>query len=178
MAGDINLPSEPAVRPIGESAASFDVYICYHGADRLIVANINQQLQAHGIRTWFDQEQLRPGIPWQRALEMQIRKIKAVAVFISENGRGPWQDLEIQAFLRQFVRRGCIVIPVLLPTQRTSEDRTARRTPRIPVFLQGFTWVDFRTNVPDPLTQLIWGITGRRKSETSEGSDAGPARNT
>jgi hypothetical protein len=26
------------------------------------------------------------------------------------------------------------------------------------------TWVDFRETAPDPLAQLIWGITGQRPS--------------
>jgi hypothetical protein len=32
------------------------------------------------------------------------------------------------------------------------------------LFLRGMTWVDFRAADPDPLAQLIWGITGQRPS--------------
>ena len=28
------------------------------------------------------------------------------------------------------------------------------------MLLEGFGWVDFRKQRPDPLEQLIWGITG------------------
>ena len=32
----------------------------------------------------------------------------------------------------------------------------------LPIFLKAMTWVDFRRQEPDPLSRLIWGITGRR----------------
>jgi hypothetical protein len=34
--------------------------------------------------------------------------------------------------------------------------------PELPVFLRSFGYVDFRRHEPDPLEQLIWGITGKR----------------
>ena len=65
---------------------------------------------------------------------------------------GPWQDQELAAFMRQFVRRRCPVIPVLLP---------GAERPELPAFLDGMTWVDLAASGPDPLDQLEWGITGR-----------------
>ena len=35
-------------------------------------------------------------------------------------------------------------------------------SPKLPLFFKGLTWVDFRNKEPDPLKQLIWGITGVR----------------
>jgi hypothetical protein len=75
-------------------------------------------------------------------------------VFIAESERGPWQGLELEAFLRQFVERECPVIPVVLPGV---PDR-----PGLPTFLEGMTWMDFRVSDPDPLDQLTGGITGER----------------
>jgi hypothetical protein len=46
------------------------------------------------------------------------------------------------------------VIPVILPG--------VVDTPELPKFLGGLLWVDFREPAPDPLGQLIWGITGER----------------
>jgi hypothetical protein len=34
----------------------------------------------------------------------------------------------------------------------------------LPLFLKGLTWVDFRQANPDPMQQLIFGITGNRNS--------------
>jgi hypothetical protein len=98
---------------------------------------------------------LRPGFPWQRLLEEQISQIKAAAVFVGQNGLGPWQNIELDTFLRQFVQRGCPVIPVLL--------QDAPNQPDLPLFLQGMTWVDFRVRNPNPLEHLLWGITGNKR---------------
>ena len=57
-------------------------------------------------------------------------------------------------FLNAFARRGSPVIPLLLPD--------APSVPDLPIFLAEMTWVDFRCPDPDPLAQLIWGITGTR----------------
>jgi len=72
-------------------------------------------------------------------------------------GVGPWQEQELNAFLREFVARRSPVIPVLLPD--------APATPKLPVFLRAMTWVDFRVAEPDPFERLIWGITGQRPQQ-------------
>jgi hypothetical protein len=36
------------------------------------------------------------------------------------------------------------------------------KPPELPLFLKGMTWVDFRKKDPNPLQQLIWGITNKR----------------
>jgi len=132
----------------------FDVFLCYHGIDNSFVKRIGEQLKERGLFPWLDEWELRPGLPWQRLLEDQIEQIKSVAVFVGTNGIGPWQQMEIDAFLREFVSRGCPVIPVILPG--------APKEPRLPLFLAGMTWVDFRKQEPEPLDRLIWGITGQK----------------
>jgi len=133
---------------------TYDVFLCYNRIDQDEVRKIGELLKQKGVLPWFDEWELRPGLPWQRELEKQIRKIKAVAVFVGRKGMGPWQDLEQAAFLREFVGRKCPVVPVILDN--------VPRSPKLPVFLKGMTWVDFRRQEPDPLKQLIWGVTGER----------------
>jgi hypothetical protein len=65
-------------------------------------------------------------------LEQQIPQIKSVAVIVGKGAIGPWQQPD------------------------------APRKPELPIFLRGMTWVDFRKDGPDPMEQLIWGITGVR----------------
>lgn len=144
---DIALESKIAI-------GDFDVFLCHNSMDKQAVKKIGKQLKQLGILPWLDVWELRPGLLWQKALEDQIRKIKSVAVFVGENGIGPWQDMEQAAFLRQFIKRECPVIPVILPN--------CKQIPKLPVFLEGMTWVDFRQRDPDPMEQLIWGITGKR----------------
>ncbi|MBD1866147.1 toll/interleukin-1 receptor domain-containing protein [Cyanobacteria bacterium FACHB-471] len=132
----------------------FDVFLCHNSDDKPAIKRIGEHLKELGILPWLDEWDLRPGLPWQRALEEQIRNIKAAAVFIGRNNTGPWQEPELDAFLREFHRRKCPVIPVILPD--------CEETPGLPVFLEGMMWVDFRQLEPDPMKQLIWGITGER----------------
>ena len=133
---------------IGEK---YDVFLCHNSEDKPAVRTICRQLQGKGLKPWLDEEQLRPGLPWQRALEEQIKNIDAAAVFVGPSVLGPWQEMETEAFLSEFVKRNCPVIPVILPG--------CGETPTLPVFLRGMTWVDFRQHEPNPIKQLVWGIT-------------------
>ncbi|MCP4110984.1 MAG: TIR domain-containing protein [Desulfobacteraceae bacterium] len=132
----------------------FDVYLCHNSQDKPFVKEIGTKLKDDGLRPWLEEWELRSGMHWQLVLEEQIENIRAVAVFVGETGIGPWQNMEQEAFLRQFVDRRCPVIPVILPE--------CKNEPKLPVFLSGMTWVDFRKDDPDPMDQLIWGITGKR----------------
>lgn len=141
----------------------YDVFLCHNNRDKEVIRKIATALKGRGLTPWLDEWELRPGLPWQTTLEQQIGSIKSAAVFVGEGGIGPWQRNELDAFLRQFVNRGCPVIPVLL--------LNAPSEPKLPVFLESMTWVDFRKRVPDPMDQLCWGITGRRRSDRKS-SDA------
>jgi small GTP-binding protein len=132
----------------------FDVFLCHNEADKAEVKKIGEQLKERGILPWLDEWELPPGQPWQRLLEEQIPRIKSAAVFVGAEGIGPWQRQELDAFLREFARRECPVIPVVLPT--------ATKQPKLPLFLEGVTWVDFRRPDPDPMERLVWGITKER----------------
>jgi hypothetical protein len=120
------------------------------------VREIAKNLQQRGIIPWLDAWELRPGLPWQRRLEQQIRQVKSAAVFVGASGIGPWQQREVETLLREFVKRGCPVIPVLLSG--------VLQEPHLPPFLLTMTWVDFRSRDPDPIAQLIWGVTGETPS--------------
>lgn len=136
------------------ATSDFDVFLCHNEEDNSSVRKIGEQLKEFSILPWLDEWELRPGLPWQRTLESQIGCIKSVAVFVGEEGIGPWQREEIDAFLREFTKRGCPVIPVFLPG--------APKEPKLPPFLENRTWVDFRKQGSDPIKRLIWGITGKR----------------
>lgn len=132
----------------------FDVFLCHNHRDKPEVKKLGEQLKSLGILPWLDEWELRPGLSWQRLLEQQIGQIKSAVVFVGQDGIGPWQHQELDAFLREFVSRRCPVIPVVLSN--------APHEPQLPIFLQGMTWVDFRKQDPDPMDMLIWGITGQR----------------
>jgi hypothetical protein len=133
----------------------FDVFLCHNSKDKPAVIKIATQLQQLQIKPWLDIWELRPGVTWQPELEKQIAHIKSAAVFVGSSGFGPWQNQEIDAFLREFVHRQCPVIPVLLPDAPSFVE--------LPVFLRGISWVDFRKDSEETaLNRLIWGITGKK----------------
>ncbi|MEH2072364.1 MAG: GUN4 domain-containing protein [Nostoc sp.] len=130
----------------------YDVFLCHNSKDKPEVIEIAHELTRQGIKPWLDKWELRPGLAWQVLLEEQIENIKSAAVFVGSSGLGPWQSTEMRAFLNEFVERGCPVIPVLL--------RNTPQQPKLPIFLMGHTWVDFRTDT-EAMENLIWGITGK-----------------
>jgi TIR domain len=134
-------------------ARRFDVFLCHNSQDKPAVRELGKRLRTKGLLPWLDEWELRPGLPWQNLLEEQIEDILTAAVFVGASGFGPWQALEQRAFLQEFVERNCPVIPVILPG--------CDRVPRLPLFLKGMTWVDFRRPDDEALKSLIWGITGR-----------------
>ena len=149
--------NERQVAKLRESLAQqreFDVFLCHNSRDKAEVKEVALQLMKLGIKPWLDEWELRPGLRWQPALEEQVRQVKSAAVFVGAEGMGPWQSEEIGAFLSACVKRGIPVIPVLLPN--------APSQPDLPVFLAERLWVDFRKDEPEPLGQLLFGITGRR----------------
>lgn len=134
---------------------AFDVFFCYNHQDKPAVKQIAEQLKRYGILPWLDEWELRPGDPWQRVIEEQIRKAKVAAVFVGSQGMGPWHDSEMYAIIRQMKkRRDCRVIPVWLPG--TPEHL------EFPLSLEEEHWIDFRVQDPDPMQQLLWGITRKK----------------
>jgi len=130
-----------------DSEDSNDVFLCHNSTDKRIIRQINVELKKADLKTWLDEEQILPGQQWQVELENQIEKVRAACVFVGEDGMGPWQNAEIRAFLSQFVRRGCVVVPVLLPKAPT--------VPQLPIFLQEMMWADLRQEYRLQLGRLI-----------------------
>jgi hypothetical protein len=139
-------------RELGE----YDVFMCHNFRDKPAVREIGKLLIQKRVAPWLDEWDLRPGLPWQAALETQIESLKSAAVFVGQSQIGPWQNMELAAFLREFTARQCPVIPTILPG--------CENIPRLPTFLRGFHSVDFRKTIPEPVGQLVWGITGKRPS--------------
>jgi hypothetical protein len=134
----------------------YDVFLCYNEEDQHIVEAIGNQLMNRGIAPWLDKWEVRPGMSWHLQVEEQIEYIKSAAVFVGQGGTGPWLQVIIRAFLREFVERGCPVIPVHITK--------ASGKPKLPIFLRDMQWVDFgdHDSEDDSLDRLIFGITGKR----------------
>jgi hypothetical protein len=137
-----------------EELGEYDVFLCYNSRDRDAVMEIARNLRERKIRPWLDVWELRAGDVWIDRIGEIITKVKSAAVFIGPNQTGPFENIEIRALLRQFVDSGVRVIPVILSG--------AEGEPSWSVFMQDFHRVDFRKPQPDPMGELLYGITGIR----------------
>jgi hypothetical protein len=150
-------PSSPGL-PMKRAMAdgrTFDVFLSHNSKDKPAVRRLKDLLVEHEVAVWLDEDQLQPGLPWQRLLESAIKNSRTVAVLVGEDGLGPWEDEEAQAALYLAVQDGRPVIPVLLPGSPTA--------PELPLFLANRTWVDLRDGfTEEAVARLIWGITGQR----------------
>ena len=148
--------SDTGIRLVEEkrSRGEYDVFLCHNSLDKEAVKEIAKLLMREGLNPWLDEWELQPGRKWQTILETRIDEIKSAAVIVGKSGLGPWQNMELDSFLRAFVERQCPVIPVILSS--------CAHLPKLPMFLRGLTWVDFRISTPDPVSQLVWGISGKR----------------
>ncbi len=140
-----------------EISMSFDVFLSHNSDDKPDVQRLGEALRKRNVTVWLDEWELRPGLPWQDALENIISNCKSAVVCVGSDGIGPWEDPEMKALLRRFVaerKTGNVlpIIPVLLPG--------APDDVQLPLFLAEFTWVDLRDGLKrDGLDRLEWGIT-------------------
>jgi len=114
-------------------------------------------LKDRGILPWVDKWDMVPGKVWQDVLRNQLRNVKAAVVFIGPRGSGPWQQLELRELIDQFTKGKRTIIPAILPGRKAFPD--------LPSFLGQVQAVDFRLQSPDPVDQLVYGITGVRPAE-------------
>lgn len=147
------------------AAFDFDVFLSHSSKDKPAVRELRDRLAARQLTVWFDEDELRPGIPWQQLLEDGIVKSRSVVVAVAGHGVGPWENEEMRAALQLAVDDKATVrpvIPVLL--------RGAQR-PTLPLFLRNRTWVDLGADGDEEqaLDRLVWGITGRKKHARGSG---------
>jgi hypothetical protein len=135
---------------------AYDVYICYDEADEVDAMDIGEKLKARGILPWFDMLEVKPGTPEKRRQEQQIQRIPAAAMFVGQHKIVDKQELQMYTFIDQFFEREIPVIPVILAS--------SPKDLKLPPYLGNFGRVDFRRSTPEPMGQLIWGITGERPS--------------
>ena len=136
--------------------SEYDVFLCHNSKEKKEVERLRELLRERGISAWLDQYDFEPFRPWQEQLEEIISQIKSAAVFIGSSGVGPWADIEMKEFIVEFAQRNLRMGLVILPG--CPEDLIQS----VPRFMKKFHRVDFRQQDPDPMEQLIWGITGQK----------------
>jgi WD40 repeat protein len=121
------------------------LFISYNSIDRTSVVAVQKLLQARGITTFLDRDNLEFGLPWPQALEQALRAVDGVTVFIGRE-LGGWQKREMWFALDRQVceeQQGHVfpVIPVLL-----------QGADLMPGFLFLNTWIDLRCGLDGVVT--------------------------
>ncbi|MCY1083645.1 nSTAND1 domain-containing NTPase [Archangium lansingense] len=150
-------PSAPASPAQAPASAGCDVFLSYNPADRAVIALIRRGLGERGIRAFYDQDSLVPGLPRMEGLETALLGAHAVTVFLGPEGLGSWQKRERALALER----------------QLAEEKTGRRFPVIPVLLSGAdlmkasgflllgTWIDLRRpEDPRQLEALVRALRG------------------
>lgn len=139
----------------------FDVFLSYKRTDLDLptVRELVRILRHYDLVVWFDEDELRPGLAWQKLMEIGIKDSRSGVVLIGSAGIGPWQNEEVQALLNFAADRlGLPLIPVFLPGITKQPDD-------IPLFLLNRLWVDLSAGfTTDGIARLIWGITGQKRT--------------
>ncbi|KST67491.1 WD40 domain-containing protein [Mastigocoleus testarum] len=132
----------------------FDVFLAHNNRDKSQIEIIGNFLKQRGLNPWLDTEQIPPGRWFQDVIQQAIPHVKSAAIFISSNGLGKWEEVELRAFTRRCIEAKIPLIPVLLPG--------VKGIPENLHFLKQLNAVYFKKiDDPQALNDLQWGITGK-----------------
>jgi hypothetical protein len=122
------------------------VFISYAHADSAFVDKLVQALSSHGIATWVDRFQLKPGSNWQDESTQAFTEADALIFVISANSAmSSWVRQEIQfAILQRQTGSHKPIIPVLIGQPSI-----------VPLELQSIQWLDFTPDFERALQELI-----------------------
>lgn len=151
------------MNPASTQPFPFDVFLSHSSKDKPLVRVIAKQFRdEEGLRCWYDEWNLQPGLPWQEALEQGLADSASIAVFIGPEKLGPWHNEELREAINRSVSSndGFRVIPALLPGADPES---------LPTFLKRMMWVDFRGGIDDELAfkKLSAAIRGEAVEESA-----------
>jgi hypothetical protein len=137
----------------------YDAFLSYAPSDEASVAQLEKQLQAFGVKSFFPHRDLTPGQETLTGIANAIAESKALLVFIGKGGSGPWQNQESAVILENSAKDPARqIIPVLLPDAPSREALA-----RVPNYLASRSWFEFRSRIDSgSLSYLVWALTGSR----------------
>ncbi|MET0626006.1 MAG: P-loop NTPase fold protein, partial [Pyrinomonadaceae bacterium] len=138
------------------SPVEYDVYIAFNLKDDEAVREIAGRLKKAGVRAWLLEWHVSGSVGWSVKLEEALKRSASSALFVGSAGFDPPPNEEVLESIREREEKSggsFRVIPVLLP----GADVT-----RIPSFLFGKSWVNFRDGLDDEnaFAMLLAGIRG------------------
>jgi hypothetical protein len=143
------------------NAEQLDVFLSYNRKDKEGAVELYEHLIARELKIWLDEPKLAAGFPWIDGVEQAIQAAVSTAILVGKSGMGPSQEMEAKWCVQESTRRLLPVIPVLLPG--------ASGSPKLPLSLSGFTWVDLREGIAQGgIDRLVWAVTGIKATEADQ----------
>src|SRR3712207_1884791 len=87
------------------AAAGPLLFLSHAGTDTDAARELKRKLEkaaaerGAALKVWFDKDDLRPGLPWQRQLEEAIGRANAFAVYVGSKGVVNWVEAEVDLAL-------------------------------------------------------------------------------
>jgi TIR domain len=110
----------------------YDVFLSHNSVDKPWACRLKTTLQAHGLKVWLDNDEIRPGELVVAALERGLRESRAVALVVSPEAlHSGWVQEEYSRAIALSVQGELNLIPLLL------------RDAELPGFLANRSWGRF-----------------------------------
>jgi hypothetical protein len=124
------------------------VFISYSRSDSKFVEKLAHQLVAHKAYVWLDKWELRVGDSLLEKIQDAVEGSSALLVVLSKASiESEWCKRELNSgLLRELEEKRIVVMPVLI------EDC------KVPMFVRGKLYADFRSNFDEGLRALLEGI--------------------
>ena len=146
------------------------LFLSHAGVDTAAARRLKERIEQapearkHGLRVWFDKDDLRAGESWQAQLEDAIgRRATAFAVYVGSRGVVNWVEAEVRLGLSRAISGNGHRFPFIpIFADRVVDPEV------LPSFARQFQGVrDVETN-PDEFQKLVGAVLGDTKVGTLE----------
>jgi hypothetical protein len=113
---------------------AYCIFLSHSSADTELVRQLNADLIAAGIKTWFDEAEIRPGDQLMEKIQKAIQETELLGVVLTRRSvDSDWVQTEVLIAINQGVPNKTVkVVPLLLETCE------------LPSYIANIKWVDLR----------------------------------
>lgn len=142
-----------------EAPVQYDTYISYHRDDSGYVVKIAQMLSEHGLRVFFDVDDLKAGDTWSSTISSAFEKSRTICFCIGRKSfESQWQVEELDSA----IANSQIIIPVVLPNAQPDPNA-------IPDAIKERNWLIFKTDIDTVnIEQLVDAIESSPRLKVEE----------
>jgi tetratricopeptide (TPR) repeat protein len=128
----------------------YDAFLCHSSKDKPLIGPLAKRLKSDRFRVWYDADEVQPGDPIQVKIDEGLEHSQVLILAMSTAFfEAEWPRFEAGAFrFRDPANRGRSFLPLLL------DDAP------VPIALQQFGYVDFRTSPDEAYAHLADALRG------------------